>query len=81
MYQDYSCSIMIAERLRAARTKAQLTRTQLAARSEVNTGTIADIEEGRNRNPSYDKVVRLARSLGVSPEQLYPIEFQPRQVA
>lgn len=72
---------MIAERLRKTRDTVDCSRTRLAKLSGVNAATIADIEEGRNRNPSYDKVVRLARALGVTPDYLYPVDFQPQQVA
>jgi len=72
---------MIAERLRQVRQDAGLSRRALSIRSDVNEGTIADIEERRNRQPSYEKVVKLARALNVPPEFLYPIKFEPRQVA
>ena len=72
---------MIAERLRQTRDTVKLSRTNLAKRADVKAATIADIEEGRNRNPSYDKVVRLARALGVTPDYLYPIDFEPKRVA
>lgn len=64
---------MIAERLQQARANADWTRRDLSQRSGVHQSTIADIEEGRNRAPSYEKVVLLARALGVQPDVLYPI--------
>lgn len=50
-------------KLLAARETAKLSQRQLARFSECTEGTINDIESGRNRNPAYDKVVRIVRAL------------------
>lgn len=50
-------------KLLAARETAQLSQRQLASLSNCTEGTINDIESGRNRQPAYDKVVRIVRAL------------------
>ena len=54
-----------AERLRAHRMAAGLTRNQLARRSRVCIGTIHSYEAGVPRDPTWSKVRRLALVLGV----------------
>ena len=41
--------------------------------SGVDSRTISDIEQGRNLNPAYDKVVNLANALGVDASELWPL--------
>lgn len=64
---------MIAERLKAARESKGWSRRDLSTKSGVHYATVADIEEGRNRQPSYEKVVLLARALDIQPEELCPV--------
>jgi transcriptional regulator with XRE-family HTH domain len=68
---------MIAEQLRNARRAKGWTRVRLYAESGVHPNTIADIENARNRQPSFEKVVRLARALDLAPEQLHPVSDIP----
>lgn len=35
-------------------------------------GTVNDIESGRNGNPSWDVVRRIAKILNVGPEEIFP---------
>jgi len=49
--------------LRTAREAAQLSQARLAKLSGVTPGTVYDIETGRNRFPSHDKVARLIQVL------------------
>ena len=44
--------------------------SQLANRARVHKAVIADIESGKTRMPAYDKLVRIARALGVHPDAL-----------
>jgi transcriptional regulator with XRE-family HTH domain len=64
---------MVGKRLRKARLAAGLTQTLLAERAGVNRGVVADLESGKARIPAFDKLVLLARALGVQPEELCPV--------
>jgi transcriptional regulator with XRE-family HTH domain len=68
-----------AENLRAARAAKNWTRRRLYVESGVHENTISDIENARNQAPSFEKVVRLARALGMAPEELHPVNDVPRQ--
>lgn len=59
--------------LRLARKAAQLTQAQLAERAGIEQATVSDLEAGKIRKPSYETVVRLARALNVSAEELFPL--------
>lgn len=50
-------------KLIAARETARLTQKELGMLSRCTMATIGDIETGRNRQPSHDKVVRIVRAL------------------
>lgn len=65
--------------LRTARKLARLTQQQLAERSGVDTSAISRVENGERdiHSMSYDSVVRLARALGVDPEELWPVPPMP----
>jgi transcriptional regulator with XRE-family HTH domain len=63
--------------LRTARRLARLTQTQLAERSGVSQGTIAAIERGAHSNPTLETAYRLARALGVDPEELFEVPRIP----
>ena len=54
-------------RLRELRERASLSQTELAKRSGVPQSTVAAYEVGRNA-PTWERVVRLAGALGVSPD-------------
>lgn len=58
----------LAERLRTARTEAQLRQEQLANLAGVSQGTIANLEAGTRKNPR--ELLGIARALGVSAEWL-----------
>jgi transcriptional regulator with XRE-family HTH domain len=59
--------------LRTARRLKDITQAQLAQQSGVDQTTISDIERGRNRNPSWETVVRISRALGVEPHEIFPV--------
>jgi transcriptional regulator with XRE-family HTH domain len=54
-------------RLRELRERANLSQIDLSKRSGVPQTTVAAYEVGRN-SPSWDRIVRLASALGVSPD-------------
>lgn len=49
--------------LKTAREAAQLSQARLAELSGVTPGTVWDIEHGKNKFPSHDKVARLIQVL------------------
>jgi len=59
--------------LRTARRLKDITQAQLAEQSGVDQRTISDIERGANKNPSWETVARIAKALGVAPEELFPV--------
>jgi transcriptional regulator with XRE-family HTH domain len=56
--------------LRDARKRAGLTQVELAEASGVLQTTISRIECGGATDPNFSTVVRLAKVLGIRPEQL-----------
>lgn len=67
----------MANNLRATRRQKDITQAQLADEVGIDVTTISDIERGKNQNPSWETVVRLARALDVPPEELFPVESLP----
>lgn len=65
--------------VRDLRLDLRWTLRELSERSGVDLRTISDIEHGRNQSPSYDKVVNLARALGVEPSILWPVAAPPAE--
>ena len=65
--------------LRVARRIAGLTQEQLAKRAGVDNSFISLIESGKRdiHTAGYQTVVRIARALGVEPEDLWPVEPIP----
>jgi DNA-binding XRE family transcriptional regulator len=59
--------------LRARRKELRLTQVELAARAGVTQAVITDLETGRNRNPSWQIVGKLARALKIDPSELFPV--------
>lgn len=61
--------------LRTARKLARLSQRQLAEASGVDTSAISRLESGERNihTMTYDSVVRLARALGVTAEELWPV--------
>lgn len=53
-------------RLRALRTAAEMTQAALAEAVGLTANSLARLERGE-RHPSWDTVVRLAKALGVEP--------------
>jgi DNA-binding XRE family transcriptional regulator len=62
--------------VRAWREHLGMSQMQLAEAAGVGQGYVSDIEKGRRRG-SVDVLSRLARSLGVSVEDLMPMEPEP----
>ena len=60
----------VGKKLKAARMKAGLTQTQLAAASKVSIRTIQKIEREATKTVTAQILARLARALGVSMEGL-----------
>ena len=56
--------------LREARKRAKLTQVELAAKTGVLQTTISRLEVGKATDPNFSTVVRIAKALGVRPEQL-----------
>jgi len=67
--------------LKTARKTKGITQTELERLSGVDQTTISDLESGRKRRPSLETAVRIARALGVSPEELFPIPESPKTTA
>jgi len=59
--------------LREARREKHLTQVQLADLVGTDQTTISDLETGRNRNPSWSMVSRIAAALDVRPEEIFPV--------
>jgi transcriptional regulator with XRE-family HTH domain len=66
----------IARKLHAARTTANLSLDELAARSGVSKGTLVSLEQGRG-NPSVAVLCHVAVALGVSLAELVDYSAQP----
>jgi transcriptional regulator with XRE-family HTH domain len=71
----------LGTQLRAAREAKGWTRLRLYMESGVHFNTISDIEHGRNREPSFVKVVRLARALDMDPLALCPVSDAETEAA
>lgn len=60
--------------LRLARQIAGLTQQELADRAGIDIGLLSRLERGlQGRKTSYETMVRLARALNVSVEELFPV--------
>jgi transcriptional regulator with XRE-family HTH domain len=67
----------VAERVRAARRRAGLSREELAVRCGLSWGAIAQIESGRRANPRVQTVAALAAGLGVTSNYLLAMPERP----
>jgi transcriptional regulator with XRE-family HTH domain len=69
------CHIELTMELRTARRIARLTQQELAVRAGVDDSFISLIESGKRdiRSVGYETVVRIARALGVEPDELFPV--------
>ena len=65
---------MLSENLRRLREDKGWSQRQLADRAGVHKAVIADVEAGKTKIPAYDRLVRIARALGVDPETLCPVD-------
>ena len=65
--------------LQEARRKKGLNQVQLAEMAGVDQTTISDIECGRNKNPSWETVARIAEALEVEPDELFPLPKKLRK--
>jgi transcriptional regulator with XRE-family HTH domain len=63
--------VTFAETLRELRERAGLTQAALAERSALSIGSVRNYEQGL-REPYWAAVFRLAKALGVSPEEFAP---------
>ena len=61
--------------LRTARRIARLTQLELAERAGVDDSFISLLESGKRdiRTVAYETVVRIARALNVTPNELFPM--------
>lgn len=60
--------------LKKYRRIAGLTQEELAQKAGVDVTLISRFERGQRRRLSYDNIVRLARALNLTPEELVPVE-------
>lgn len=60
--------------LREIRESKKLDQTELDALAGLTRGTVSDIERGKNSRPAWEIVSKLSRVLGVSPEELFPVD-------
>jgi transcriptional regulator with XRE-family HTH domain len=67
--------------LREIRKRRNLTQEELAAVSGVDQATISNLEVQRVKNPGWIIVAKLAKALAVSPEELFPVEFEQSKSA
>lgn len=67
--------------LRTARRIAQLTQKQLADRVGVDDSFISMLESGKRDicTTDYRTVLRIARALNVTPEELFPVDDDVEQ--
>lgn len=67
--------------LKEARLDKKLTQEELAEKAGVDQTTISDMERGRNRNPAWVTVARIAKALDVEPHDLFPVEQSAEQAS
>ena len=60
----------VGRRLRALRLERGLTQEALARAARLDRITIISLEVGRHRRPALDSLMRLARALGTTPDDL-----------
>lgn len=60
----------IGEVLREVRIEAGLSARDIERLSGMSTGIISQIESGRRQNPGFSTILKLARAIGVSMEDL-----------
>lgn len=71
----------MSSELRRIRREKDITQERLAELVGVDQTTISDLERGRNRNPSWETVAKIAKVLDVSPSELFPVDDAPKAVS
>ena len=67
----------LGERIKSLRTNRGLTAAQLAACIGIGENAVFKLESGLTRQPSFAVGIKLARTLGVSPDELAFGETRP----
>jgi len=67
--------------LKLARKVARLTQAELAKQAGVTKSFISLLESGKRdiRSVGYETVARIAEALGVSPQELFPLNIRQSQ--
>ena len=60
-------------KLKQARTAADLSQSELARLVEIPQATISALENDRIKRPSHDLVMRICRALRRKPEDVFPV--------
>jgi transcriptional regulator with XRE-family HTH domain len=66
--------INIAMTIKEIREEKGITQIELAKLCGVQQATISDIERGKIKSPSVETAQRIARALGVTLENLFPVD-------
>lgn len=62
-----------ASLIRERRARLRITQAELAEHAEISQASVSQIECGEIEAPAYPIIVRIARALGVTPEELFPV--------
>lgn len=73
-YAPRMATTAIGRRLRALREGQGMTQVALARAARLDRITIIALEVGRHRRPTADSLVRLARALGTTPDDLLGVQ-------
>ena len=68
-------------KLRELRQKKGWTQERLSAASGVDQPTISNLEHGRIKSPSFNVISRLAKALGVDPDDIVSTSGKARAAA
>jgi transcriptional regulator with XRE-family HTH domain len=68
----------LGEKIRALREQKALTRSQLASELGVTTPAIHHLENG-TRKPSFEMLVKLCNTFGVSSDELVHLSTEPQR--
>ncbi len=69
-------NIILGIKVRQARTASGLTLTELAARANISTSYLTEIEKGR-KYPKADKILKMAEALGQEYDELVSVRLGP----
>ena len=61
---------MLSKKIRELRNKKGLSQEKLARLADVSYNTIVKIESGESKNPTFRTMTGIAKSLGISLDQL-----------